>query len=335
MVVSIVIFYFYSFLTAIYSYDIESSIKYVIGGALLILIVGVATMYYYIYKPHLMTTLTIFSKVYVLITLVSYFLGLMFMDLGHEHATYYGVFIEKSLPRLKGITIDPNFASLTLVFCFFIFFGQKYTRKNVFLLAVTLFLIFATLSRSGVISLIISFLIISLILDFKKNLIKIIFLIVFLSAFVYFSIDFAFFDYEVFIEKRISGIENGAGRFDMWINAYELFLINPIFGSGAFTFRDLNEFYYNSSRFAHNTYIEVLVEMGIVGFLLYILMILNLMLFSYSNKQIRVFIFPSFISFLIMLFTLSLYINSVSIFFYIIAIYAHGCELNLIKEEVL
>ncbi|BDA01586.1 hypothetical protein V130003_25680 [Vibrio cholerae] len=115
----------------------------------------------------------------------------------------------------------------------------------------------------------------------------------------------------------------------------QLFLINPIFGSGAFTFRDLNEFYYNSSRFAHNTYIEVLVEMGIVGFLLYILMILNLMLFSYSNKQIRVFIFPSFISFLIMLFTLSLYINSVSIFFYIIAIYAHGCELNLIKEEVL
>ena len=75
-------------------------------------------------------------------------------------------------------------------------------------------------------------------------------------------------------------------RFAMWNHAIEMFKSKPLFGNGWMSFRyDYSIFFYtgrrNESMYinAHNVYIQLLAEVGIAGFLLY----MGIMLYMIKN----------------------------------------------------
>lgn len=74
------------------------------------------------------------------------------------------------------------------------------------------------------------------------------------------------------LHKRIFGIggavQDGAtGRFDLWKQAIDIWLESPVFGSG------MSSFYDRYHGAVHNSYLQVLAETGLVGFLLYLMVI--------------------------------------------------------------
>lgn len=315
-------FYLFSILTVIYSIDTETTIRYVFGAILLLYFFTITVLLFQIEKINLLDTLNKLVVFYVLGTLIYYTLGLLSFDSLQEHSKYYGIFVEKSLPRLIGFTIDPNFAALTLLFCFFIALNNR-SKFGKVILVLCLFLIAATLSRSGLLALLFSMLFGQVLSgDFKKLALSIggISFLILLTIMLVF---FGYADITELIEKRISGIRGGAGRLDLWSNALTLFEMNPIFGSGAFTFRELNELFFDSDRFAHNTYIEVMVEMGAVGGFLFLLMNIHLFYLSYTLRRIYSFMLPISISFIIMSATLSLYINTITVFYFVLVLLAY------------
>ncbi|SEI98963.1 O-Antigen ligase [Kandleria vitulina] len=62
------------------------------------------------------------------------------------------------------------------------------------------------------------------------------------------------------------------GRILIWKNAFEYFLTSPIFGIG------LKKYYYLKGLDIHNTYFQFLVEMGIIGFVPFVICIINILM---------------------------------------------------------
>lgn len=75
--------------------------------------------------------------------------------------------------------------------------------------------------------------------------------------------------------------ELSTGRMGLWILAIELFLRSPLLGIGWCNFYKHNVFQYH----AHNTYLQVLCETGLVGSILYLLFII--LTISFTIKTIR------------------------------------------------
>jgi hypothetical protein len=67
-------------------------------------------------------------------------------------------------------------------------------------------------------------------------------------------------------EISVSSPFQGDIRFSIWQEAYELFLSSPILGIGGGNFQISNSFKYD----AHNTHIQLLVEVGAVGYFVFI-----------------------------------------------------------------
>lgn len=74
----------------------------------------------------------------------------------------------------------------------------------------------------------------------------------------------------------ISG--GGSSRNEVWGLAFKLFVKFPISGVGVGTYVDLGKYLYNFGALAHNTYLQIVVEWGIV---------LSLIYFTYLFSNLR------------------------------------------------
>ena len=309
---TIFIFYLYASITALYSSHPDGSLRFILG-------ISLVTITYVIVRYHILLNLEslekmilLSGKLFIICSLLNYTLGLSVMNIQAEHMDFFGVTIEKGLPRMIGLNNDPNICAFAcLIFFFFLIFKSGFQNK--LFAGISLFCILATLSRGGGIALVLGLLSLILIVSGRKK-IDFIFWIVGISFVL--SILF-FYNYEVlrsFMEKRINGLETGGGRFEIWKNAFIAFNSKPILGYGIFTFRDVMGDAFNDERFAHNTYLEVLLETGVLGLALYLLC-LTFVLFS-SFKQARKypecrFLFPCNIAIFVAMFGLSMYLNLV------------------------
>ncbi len=92
------------------------------------------------------------------------------------------------------------------------------------------------------------------------------------------------------IEKMFFALTNQNGgdmstmdRMDFAKSAYEVFKKHPIFGIGLDNYR-----YYNSMMYyAHNNYLEITADLGIIGLILYYIMPFNLLIRSFVKKENR------------------------------------------------
>lgn len=310
--VPVTFFYIYCCFTAIYAPDSYLSLRFILGTFFFLLTVYTHVIFFYKNNLNLRSILCDVSRVYILVSFFLYILGFYAYGNVAEGSVVFGVLKEKGLPRAVGLFSDPNFAALTFIVLMFFSmkFVIKYRRLYIY---ISFFLIVATLSRGALIALFFIF----VVFNFYsiKHLIYSTIIVVLLYPVSYVLYDnFAWFTNVV--DKRIAGAASGSGRFDMWYDAYTLFVNAPIFGYGIFNFRYLNELFFNNTHFAHNTYVEVLVETGLVGFCFFLIMLFTLACLSFSrtdNTMMKVFF-----SMLVMAVSLSLYLNPAFLFLVIV-----------------
>ena len=318
---SFIIFYLLSIIFVIYSEYYYYSLRYLLGISLVVTT-------YFLSRTWVSNARVSFDKIFytsavifLSFTVIYYVLGLFFMDRSQEHVKYFGVLIEKGVPRLIGLGSDPNITAFLLIFFVFYFLFLKGTINRLICL-VSFFCLLLTLSRGGMISLIIGFLGV-LLLSSAKNILKItssILLLLFILVILgYYNFD----SIEPFLKARFSGLTTGAGRFEIWSKALYLFLDDPYLGHGTFSFRNAMYEEFSMARFAHNTYIEILIEMGIVGLFVFLFCCLSFLTLSFKMARkcdsCR-FLFPVSLSSFIGILGLSLYINVA--FFYLILVHS-------------
>ncbi|HAS8338593.1 O-antigen ligase family protein [Vibrio vulnificus] len=320
--ISVAIFYLFACFTGLYSINLDSSLRFLFGAILLFVSTIAASSFSISNKVSLDKVLNKLVRIYLLISLFSLVYGLVIFNAKMEHHTFGGLLVEKSVPRLVGLTIDPNFAALTYIFCFFYLLSltpNTSFRKS--LILISFILTIATLSRSAMLALFLGVLV--YVFMRMKYILKYSYYTVFgiglLTPLVIYLDSLGVLNILDIVEKRTSGLTTGAGRFELWANALELFSIKPLLGHGIFSFRHVNMLNFGVDRYAHNTFLEVLVETGVVGFVLFMLIQFSILFKAYYSGR-RGFLYPFYISFFIMSFSLSLYLNSIFIFVIIIFI---------------
>ncbi|MCJ0877528.1 O-antigen ligase family protein [Pseudomonas sp. JI-2] len=322
----LILFYFFSLLTSSYAPDPGTSVRFFLG----------VTVFLGIYLCFKLSAFGIdidsalsafgrLGKYYFSAALIFYMAGFIAYGSWQEHQIYYGLMVERTLPRLVAFGFDPNLSAITLIpFIFYFMLG----RRSYVWLFLGLFLLFATMSRGAVLSMIIGLIGLAVFKPTKATIaaVGITFLLVVVGATLLFFFDVLPMSY---LEQRMSGFISGSGRTEIWLNAWEMFSLRPIIGWGGFSFRDVNQVFFDDPRFAHNTYIEVLVESGIVGFFVFagcVFLMLRRSISMGSDPRL-LFVMPAIFSFAVSMFFLSVYINQVFIF------YLSLLNFNWVKES--
>lgn len=315
---SFIPFYFFCLLSFFYSVDQELSFRFTLG-----LILVLTT--FLIIRTVLMNSNKNFARllyhtgvIYIVLSVLWYVLGLLNMSIYMEHSDFYGVTIEKSIPRMIGINNDPNICALTLLLFSFMFYFSKEKFSKLFFYTAFLCLVL-TLSRGGIAALLVGFMVIFFMVN-KFEKLKFI-MIVIGALFIIFALALIYPDsYELFIEKRLSGLEEGGGRFQIWTDAFVLLQDKPIWGYGIFSFRTIMEHHFGISKFAHNTFVEVLLELGFIGITLFLIPLLTTLLICIRLSSVNEykFMLPAFVSLLVAMNGLSIYINIIFLFFILV-----------------
>lgn len=115
----------------------------------------------------------------------------------------------------------------------------------------------------------------------KLNLLQIALLALLLGAAMYLTGNINRF-IELFNPELIAGRSSVDFRISLWTDAYGKILQNPIFGYGAATFNAA------FGIIAHNDYLGLWYELGIIGLLLYVLMLIHVGLFAWGcSRKLR------------------------------------------------
>lgn len=327
--IELALFAFFGFyiISVIYSIDIMSSFRLILGIVLLLL------FYFSIREIFIDMNINeeeriIIKSFYIvfLFSLFYYFIGLISIGnfiTAEQNVIYYRALLERGIPRLTGAVVNTNFLAVFVTFFFFFFIAKN--RK--ILAIISLFLILLTFSRGALLSIIMGMMITYLILFPKKVFKPILYVIALLSLLLViylFNSDFIVFD---MIEKRLTQ-QGTSGRLDYWISAISIFLINPFLGTGIHTSLILNEMHY-----LHNTYLDILLDVGFLGFTFYIMvqLIILIDMFLHCKKyKMDWYIIAIFISLIITNIFLSAVISE---FYFLVIAYYIAIKIRRRKYE--
>lgn len=188
--------------------------------------------------------------------------------------SYHGTVESRQVLTLFGVETDPNnMAAYYMVGVALALVNIIYERKkiglNMIIVGINAFCVAMTGSRGGVLTFISIIFVLIISTNKSKNIIK---------NTVYKTILFTGITLVIYlilqrflpniIFKRIFSFDSYAGgseRDFIWKNALSLFLKYPIFGAGWGAFYGYNGIY----AVVHNTYISMLCDVGIIGFLLF------------------------------------------------------------------
>lgn len=305
-------FYFYAIFTSIYSSHIDGSFRFVLG----VILTGFTYLIvrYFILRSviHFDNSVWWAGLFFVVGGIVNYLIGLANMNLLAEHVDFWGVTIEKAIPRMIGFNNDPNICAFANLIFFFYFFSKPHLINKV-ISGLCFLTIIATMSRGGLFALILGIFSIFA-LKKGKSFFKYLVFLVFFLLLITLVYNLNYDSFQPFIEKRLSGLNTGGGRFNIWLNSFVAFQERPFFGYGIFTFKEVMSEAFNDPRHAHNTYIEVLLETGVFGLIFYISFLSFLLCNSYRlaiKYDVCKFLLPSNISIFVAMSGLSMYINPI------------------------
>ncbi|MCT4478526.1 O-antigen ligase family protein [Peribacillus frigoritolerans] len=311
----LLLFYFTYCLSGAFSQYPESSIRVILG---VILVLGCYFIMRYVLE---LTSLSAIEKsianvgiIFNVISLLLYFIGIQVtgrFPTGVE-ITSYGLLLDRDYPRLIGLLDDPNiFIFFNTIFFTYYLTNLKGLKHSIgFLLCMITSLL--TFSRGGVLALVLVVFLYMLLANFSKKIKMLAVSLLFLGV-IYVAGSLINIDLNEIVTSRISDFstDGGSGRFELWGQAINYFMSNPLFGIGAFNFSDYYAFEHNEKLYVHNTYLEVLVESGIIGFLFYLSFLLMLIITLFKTKlhKEKPFIVLTLFAFLIQMMSLSLMIN--------------------------
>lgn len=226
--------------------------------------------------------------------------------------------LDYEFARKTGGTLDPNHFSIEVIaFLFLSFYLYARNHSLIFILVSVVFFIFGILfamSKSSIV--VVAFAFLYFLLTKTKsitplNIIKSISLIV-LIYFIAINTNFPFQEkYDQFIKRYERN--TAASRFDSFNAGFMMIQNHPLRGVGFYEFKNNKKYYITgyvegAAAGAHNVYIKLLAESGIIVFFFFMMMIFLLMTENYKIliKSEYIWIQFSVLSYLIMGMTLSL-----------------------------
>jgi Lipid A core - O-antigen ligase and related enzymes len=232
--------------------------------------------------------------------------------------------------RRTGGTGDPNEFSVTVLISLSFLLGYMLKFRNkqkiagivVMLLFYVISLLFAG-SKSAILTLILLvILFLGYICTSYKSSHKKLLITGIIFTFIVIGIVVGYYYGDVFqmLLQRFDEVGTANERFISWKAGLELFVDNPFCGIGIANYRNIIGIYYpfiaETSRAAHNMYIQALVETGFIGFVAYLGFIISILFKQLKYKTYPLEIVLGFISILLMGGTLSLLFDKYVWIFY-------------------
>jgi O-antigen ligase len=267
------------------------TLRYVLGATMLIFSYFVLRTFYskYLSIRDINKTIAIAGIIVGISSLIYYVFGMVAANFvfNGNGIEVYGLMIDRNYPRLMGTAAnDPNLAVLYLSLFFLFFLVQK---KYLLMKVLYLLLIILTLSRGALIS-IMATIIIYYILTNKRvvNLSQIRTIVIILVSIVIMGGIFSVYA-KINIADSIIGRfqtasdDGGSGRTDQWLGAATTYYQYPITGIGANSSLEYNSKTYDGDNYSHNTYLDALSELGIVGITVFITSIIFTLRCAYAS----------------------------------------------------
>ncbi|MEC4620495.1 O-antigen ligase family protein [Bacillus paranthracis] len=337
--ITLIIFFMYFSVTALFAEYPAYSLRLILGAWLTIFCYFI--MRYILSKVSIENIEKAISRsglIFNVTSLVYYLAGLAsFGFVFHgNHIRAYGVMMDRNFPRLIGVLSDPNVYAFYNVLFFFYYLThleKRFSKVGLFLSITTLLL---TLSRGAMIAVVFGILLMFLTASLKQK-IKMIFILPIGGIIIGFlserMLGINFIQYFV---ERFTAIktDNGSGRLDLWENGISLFKENP-FGIGIFNFQPYNEAIYGKVAFMHNTFLEVLVEGGVLALASYLASFVILVCYLVKNWNVGVdkrYLCYSLFAMIILMTSLSMVVNE-SLFLIFTLIWRYLLEGDNPKEQ--
>lgn len=197
-----------------------------------------------------------------------------------EHRTHINIKGE-SVSRLIWPGEEPNYTATSMIFPFAIalafFNASKGIGKGYWMVLLCMIgvIVVGTYSRSGFIS-IVAVLGLFTLKNNKKSLVPAVLISGILMALI-FSIP-QLHDRIFSIGSEVQG--QGSGRFYLWHEAIGMWLNSPLWGNG------LSAYYSKMKVAAHNTFLQMLAEIGIIGLGLFLWLLFKSILTGYKIKKL-------------------------------------------------
>lgn len=281
-----ILFYGFYSISAFWTIDNLLSLRGLFGVSLFLFVFFIAKNFFVkITLPDFEKIILSSGLVFNSISLIAYFYGIFIIDNTDNYYRSFGVLYDRGMPRLIGFLDDPNFY-LTYNLIFFHFSISNFYKNKWFkyLFYISILTSILTISRGGIIALIISLIIYIPRISFKKIIVP---LSIFLLA-SYFVITNNNFVVNI-INKRINDLQDGSGRFEIWEKLIPEYLDHP-FGIGILTSPKFNQIITGHYLYLHNTYLDVLIESGFFAIIFMFSFIFYLL-----YKSIRLFKYQKFI----------------------------------------
>lgn len=197
------------------------------------------------------------------------------------HDGYHGINVRQVITLFNGQD-DPNQlgAILNVAFCFSVYY--TFIKKkiiNIIFMILSFIAICLTASRGSLLAVgtSIMFCFFYLIFSNKLNTVKKISLLLcfFLILLLTYNLIISFLPQDIIIRLFKSDYGDGSGRIILWKETIDLFIKRPILGFG----------WGGAYVRTHNTFISMLLEIGLFGTLLFILYLIKLYILNYRNKN--------------------------------------------------
>lgn len=273
--------------------------------------------------------------VFLIISLVLYLMGLQnFVGGGvsGEKEISYGLMNDRGMPRMLGVAFNPDYFFMFLAPFLFLYLDKSIKSEWYYVpFIMAIVCVVLTLSISAYAATCVGFI---TYFALKKRL-RLMFILVLLMAS---SVAILFANFPMMgniLEIRSANLESGSGRYDLWRYALSLFEEHPIFGIGTNGLK-----FYTASRFdivnVHSTFIEILVESGIVGSIIYLLFIIMLIveLIKKRNTIRRLpFLAATLVSLFIVMFSVSATIQQAYLFILLLS-YTYLSATSIISSNM-
>lgn len=262
--------------------------------------------------------------VFNLLSLILYFIGIFSLgfNLSGNQVQQYGVELDRGFPRLIGLASDPNIFCFYNILFFFYFLTHLKEKRSKFGFVLTSITMLMTLSRGGILAVVFGLVLMFLSTNLRKKIQMLIILP--LSVFVMNFLLKTFMNLDIIgmVTDRFLADDGGSGRSTIWGMGLRFFQENPVFGVGIFNYRPYSMAEYGYAVYMHNTYLEALVEGGVIGITLYLMIFIIFIITYWNNRALlkdHKYLLFSFVSIAVMMATYSFMINEV--FFLVLALF--------------
>lgn len=286
----------------LFSKDFFSSLRYFAGTCL----VAFLTLQYKIYfqrfvsREKLEKAIKWVGLVFGIASLIYYLVGFFSYNFNFfgNNISSYGVLIDRSTPRLITFASDdPNISFLCLSFFLCFYMCNLKSFSDYVGLGLFILLCMLTLSRAAYISMGVLF-ILYIFHNKKKSIFNKFFTIIafglIVAALLFVASAVVHIPILEIMSKRFdlgsSSMQTGSGRLILWENSIITFSNYPFLGIGINSSLTYNVQQYGTTIYVHNTYLDVLSEMGLFGFIAYIALLLVVL--KQNIKNIKVSLFP-------------------------------------------